>query len=338
MKKTIIILPLILFLTSQGFSQTRPVNTLNLQNSYSYSKIHKSLRDLVDQAERSSYFDDAFFNALLKKIVSDKQFSEKEKVQIFYLMQKKLSFAFVGVAYLPPKQNYFNFFMGESITWQKTALNLKELHYDVTGLLALVSSEQKSDPVVASNALLLATILNPDSSLSKLEYYSRAELIAEFENPDIFNHHLCLSAAIKQNEIIATNLASNILNFKKEMQIEDALCALYTKNNPVGTIKDYILQEQNVENDLAIETALCALQNKVPQATFEKSLKNFIDECNEKWKKELLKKILGNKIPFNYSLADKEQIVNKVWEEVTLSLYTDGALITDKNLMEFDPN
>src|ERR1044072_7842670 len=110
MKKIICILLCSLFFISSFFSQTRPVNKLTLQSCYTYSQIHQSLRELVDQADRSSYFDDAFFNALLRKVLVDKKFTEEEKVKIFYLMQKKLGFAFVGITYLPPKQNYFNFF------------------------------------------------------------------------------------------------------------------------------------------------------------------------------------------------------------------------------------
>src|SRR5688572_22900205 len=98
---------LILVPALQAFSQLRNVNKLTLESTYSYTDIHKSIRDLVDGHDKSSYFDDDFFNNMLKKIIADKQFSDKEKVQIFFLMQKKLGFAFFGVAYIPPKQNYF---------------------------------------------------------------------------------------------------------------------------------------------------------------------------------------------------------------------------------------
>ena len=128
------------------------------------------------------------------------------------------------------------------------------------------------------------------------------------------------------------------MSFKTETFIEDALCALYSKNSPVSTIKEYILMEQNPQNDLAIQTALCALSAKVPLATFQKSVKSLISESKEKWKADLCKNVLANKIPFNYTLSNKEQIVTKTWEGVTLSLYNDGALISNGSLLEFDPN
>jgi hypothetical protein len=336
MKK--IILALFMIASSRALSQGRSINKLTLETTYSYVEIHKSIRDLVDAVDKSSYFDDDFFNNLLKKIVLDKQFSDKEKVQIFYLMQKKLGYAFVGISYLPPKQNYFNFHTSEGITWQKTKLSLKDLNYDPTGFLRLVESERTRDAIVASNALLLASLLNTDSVVKRLEVYSEATMIMQCKNPDIFNHYVCQSASLIQDSVITKNLTANLATFKQEEFIEDVFCALYFKNNPVSIIKDYILQEQNPQNDLAIETALCALSTKVPPATFEKSIKSLISASKEKWKTDLLKNIVAAKVPFNYALTNKEQIVTKPWENVTLSLYTDGALISNGTILEFDPN
>lgn len=323
---------------NKSFSQVRPINKLTLESTYAYTEINKKLRDLIDLHDKPSYFDDDFFNAQLKKIILNKEYTAKEKAQLFYLMQKKLGFAFVGINYMPPKQNYFTFFIGEVITLQKTSAVLKSLNYNVNELLVLVDSAVKRDVVLASNALLLATVLNQDAVANKLHHYSKGVEIQQAKQPDIFNHYVCLSSAIKQDTVITSNLITNILSFKIESQIEDALCALYSKNNLVGTIKDYIMAEKNPENELAIQTALCALAVKVPEATFEKSVKSFAKEASEKWKKDLCKDIASNKIPFNYNLSHPEQIITKKWEGIILSLYTDGALISNGKLLEFDPN
>jgi hypothetical protein len=320
------------------FSQSRPINKLTLETTYSYVEIKESLRSFIDKEDRPSYFDDVYFNNLLKKILQDKNYTDKEKVQLFYLMQKKLGFAFVGINYLPPQQNYFNFFKGEIITWQKTRASLKILNIDPSKFLAIADSAFSKDPILSSNALLLAMIVNADASYEKLVHYSKEETINKSKYPDIFNHMVCLCAGIKQDSVIENNLVHNVLHFKKESQIEDVLCALYAKPNSVVTIKDYILKEQNPENDLAIQTALCALGSIVPNATLKKGIKNFISETKEPWKKELLKNILNDKVPFNYSLAHPLQVVTKKWEGIVLSLYTDGALISNGALLEFDPN
>src|SRR4051812_5610762 len=99
--------------------QVRNVNKLTLETTYSYSEIHKSLRDLVDANSKENYFEDEFFNNIVKKMISDKQFSEEEKIKLFYLLQKKIGYAFVGVEYLPPKQSYFTYHQGKIYILQK---------------------------------------------------------------------------------------------------------------------------------------------------------------------------------------------------------------------------
>lgn len=319
-------------------AQERPINKLTLETTYSYVEIHKSLRDLIDEAKKDSYFQDDFFNDLLRKVLVDKRFTEVEKVQLFYLMQKKIGYAFVGTDYLPPQQNYFNHHSAKVITWQKTKTGLKDLNYNVSTLLKLVQDNLNKDNVLASNALLLASLLNTDSVSIKLNTYSKAEFILQTKNPDIFNHSVCMCASLIQSDQTTSNLIANIKSFKSECMIEDAFCALYSKNNPVATIRDYILLEKNPLNDLSIQTALCALANRVSPATFQKSLESLRKETKEKWKTELCSKILSKSIPFNYSMANKDQLVTKNWDNVQVSLYIDGVLISNGTLLEFDAN
>jgi hypothetical protein len=336
--KNLICLAILFLLSTKSFCQGRDINKLTLETTYSHAQIHKTLRDLVDGTEKSSYFDDDFFNSLLRKIILDKQFTDLEKVKLFYLMQEKIGYAFVGVSYLPPKQNYFNLYSGVAITWQKTKQSLKDLNPDVTGLLALADSNLTRDAIVSSNALLLASMINTDSVLKKLHSYSKADVIWKSKNPDIFNHYVCLSSSLVQDTMVVSNLSANIMSFKQESFIEDAFCAIYTRNNPVKLIHDYILYEKNPKNDLAIQTALCALAARVPLATFQKSVKSLLVESKDKWKTDLCRNILNNKIPFNYSLTNKEQLVTKISDGVQLSVYNDGLLISNGSIMEFDPN
>lgn len=337
MKKVLFLLGLVLC-ALQSSAQLRNVNKLTLESTYSYTDIHKSLRDVVDGADKSSYFDDDFFNNMLKKIVSDKQFSDKEKAQLFFLMQKKLGFGFFGVAYLPPKQNYFECQAGKIMTYEKTKSVLRDLHYNVKGLLSLVDSNLHKDPIVASNALLLASLLNSGDIVNKLQEYSTASVILGAKNPDIFNHYVCLSASLVQDSVIISNLEKNLTKFENAEYIEDVLCAIYAKNHSFSKIKEYILEEKNEKNTLSIETALCILYAKVPEATFEKSLKSFIFEAKDKWKTEHMKKLYKKQIPFGYSGSSSTQIASKVWPGVKISNYAEGILVTDGALLEFDAN
>jgi hypothetical protein len=322
----------------EGWCQPRDINKLTLQKTYTMEQIHKSLRDLIDKADKSSYFDDDFFNSLLKKIVQDRQFTEKEKVQLFYLMQKKIGYAFIGIEYLPPQLNYFQHHNGKVFIFEKTKLALLDLKINPKPYLMLVDSNMAKDAILASNALFLACLLNSDSVAKRLEYYSQASVINKVKNPEIFNHYVCLGASVIQNKTIADNLVKNLKEFTNEGFLEDVLCGLYAKNYPVSQIREYILSEKDPQNDLAVQTALCALASKVPEASFEQSLKSLIAASTEKWKTDICKDMLNNKIPFNYSLTAKDQLVTKTWKGVNVTIYNDGTYIINGSLIEFDPN
>lgn len=335
-KQTLLIL--LLASCSVFFAQVRPANKLTLQKTYYMSQISQTLRDYVDKHEKTAYFNDAFFNERLKEIVLNKSFSDKEKAQLFYLMQKKIGFAFVGSDYIPPAQSYFTHHSGKLYLMQATKKILKDLNYNVSGLLRLADSTLKIDNILSGNALLLASLLNTDKITKKLETYTKPTVILGAKNPEIFNHYVCMSASISQNSVVAANLNQSLLTFKREGMLEDVFCALYSRDNFVSIMKHYILAEKNPENELAIQTALCALAAKVPVASYKKSIETLIKESKEEWKTKMCQDLLDNKIPYNYGLSSAENFVNKLWDGVTETQYADGTMILNGVLMEFDPN
>jgi len=337
MIKQLFILALALIFVLPGFAQ-RPANKLTVEKTYCMTTIKKPLRDFVDGFEKASFFKDDFFNDLLRKVVMDKKYSEKEKAQLFYLMEKKVGYSFVGLEYLPPLQSYFTYHTGKTFIQQYTSKSLKDLNYNISGLMAVVDSNRTKDAILAGNALLLATILNSVTATKKLEKFTQLEMINTAKNPDIFNHYVCMSASISQNTVVTAHLTKNLMSFTQCGMIEDVLCAIYSKDNFVTTMKVYILNEKNPQNDLAIETALNALAAKVPKASVEKSIKVLIASAREPWKTQLCQDLLDGKIPFNYRLTSKDQLVNKTWDGVSATVYTDGTIVLNKGLMEFDPN
>lgn len=319
-------------------AQVRPANKLTVQKTYYMTQISEAVREYVDKHEKTAYFNDAFFNERLKEVVLNKNFSDKEKAQIFYLMQKKIGFSFVGMDYIPPAQSYFTHHAGKLVLMQATKKSLKDLNYNVHGLLQLADSNLKKDNVLAGSALLLASLLNTDKVTKKLETYTKPTVVLSAKNPEIFNHYVCMSASISQNSVVASNLNQSLLTFKREGMLEDVFCALYSRDNFVSIMKHYILAEKNPENDLSIQTALCALAAKVPVASYKKSIETLIAESKEEWKTKLCKDLLDNKIPYGYSLSNAEGFVNKLWDGVTETQYADGNMILNGTLLEFDPN
>ena len=78
----------------------------------------------------------------------------------------------------------------------------------------------------------------------------------------------------------------------------------------------------------------------MPEASYETSLKDILKSISEKekWKKDILKNMLDKKYSFNYSLANNDKIVTKVWDGVTAQQFANGLLISNGTLTEFDEN
>jgi hypothetical protein len=328
---------LLLLLPFFAGAQVREINKLTLQKAYTEKEIAGPLKSLVNQSNKESYFHDDFFNGQLKKFMKDKHLTEKDRVHLYYLMLKKIGYAFVGVEYIPPALNYYSYHAGKVEVFVKTRTALKDLDYDVTGLCALVDSNRTKDIILSSNAILLATILNPAKMGARLENWSKPEIVNSAVNPAIFHHYVCLATSLVQTPAIVRNLQTCLANCKSEAMMEDVFCALYSKNNPVSIIKEYILKEHNQHNELVIQTALCALHLKVPEASFRQSVLELIKSSKDEWKTKMFQAILDGKIPHNYAMSHAENVVTKSWEGVQVSNYLEGNLIITKGVIEFDP-
>jgi len=320
------------------FSQSRPINKMTMQTTYSQVDIEKSTRDYVDAQKREDYFSDNFFNAFLKQALENPAMTARQKVQVFYLMLKKIGYGFAGVSYLPPKQNYFILHLSKLSVLEKSQANLLTAKLDAGPILALADEQKTNDPLLSSNALLLAMLMDRDKTIKFLQKQSQASIIKRSKNPAITNHYVCLTASLTYDSLIASNLRANLQTFKQEALVEDLLCAIYSKPAPLGGIKEYILQESNEQNDLAIQTAVCILQTRLSPAAFIQNIKTIANSAPEPWKKTLLNDIVIQKYPYNYSLTTEDQLVPKVWDGVQMSLYLDGTLISNNSLLEFDPN
>lgn len=327
----------LLSLAFSGFGQGRPINKNTLATTYSQVEIKAPLRERVDKEKKENYFSDDFFNDYLLKILQDKAYTTKDKVQLFYLMQKKLGYAFTGVNYLPPKQNYYIFHLSKIIVLQKTMDALSKGNLSAEPFMELAENKS-SDPIVSGNALLLATLINKEKSAKLLLKMSEGQSILKSKIPSITNHYVCLSASMVTDSMLMKNIRKNIFLFKQKGMIEDALCAYYAKPAPLSALKDYILSETAVSNESAVQTAMCIIHTKISENAFVQNAKNLASKVQEPWKKELLETYAGKGIPYNYKLTSETQLVTKVWDNVVMSVYNDGILISNGTLLEFDPN
>ena len=319
-------------------AQVRPINKNTLNSTYSVKQIPASITAIIDATVRAEYFKDDFFNTTLSSFISSTNFSVREKVWLFYLMQKKIGYGFAGVEYLPPDLNYFDFMSGKIKLYITTKQALSRLKGDPKPFIALGDSLIHSDILLASNAYLLAQLIDSKSTNAHLAQLITATKFTTHKNSFIINHYLCLALAIAQDDKNTDVLKKCLDTYTHPEMIEDVLCALYTRQAPVALIRKYVLKETDPKNEVAIQTALCALAAKVPEASFKESLTSLQKEVKEEWKKKIIERALTNGEVQIYMLTKKDQVVIKIWKGVEFTEYTDGHFVFVNGLMEFDPN
>lgn len=322
----------------QIHAQVRPINKNTLNNTYTVKQIPSKLQAVIEATPRAEYFKDSFYNSTLSAFIFNPAYSHREKVWLFYLMQKKLGYGLVGVEYLPPDINYYDFMAGKAKLYIATKQTLHQSKTDAKAFVALGDSVLNSDVILACNAYLLAQLIDSKSTNTHLLQLISSGKVAAHQYAFIVNHYLCLALAISQDDKNTNVLKKCLETYTHPEMIEDVLCALYVKQAPVSLIKNYILREVNPKNEVAIQTALCALAAKVPEASFKESLNSLSKEVKEDWKKKIIDRALSNGEIQLYMLTKKDQIVIKLWQGVEFTEYADGQFVFIKGLMEFDPN
>lgn len=314
---------------------TKADNCKDSPEAYTNKNISKKIKQLVNKNPRQKYLKDSFFNSFLYDVLTNKKLTEAEKVQAFYLMQKNIGYAFGGVGFLPPKNNYYSTFMNMPGAYDKTIEFLKDKHYDIKPLLELVDTNYKSDVLLASSAMLLATLANPKKAEPALVNYTNYDFIAATQVPFIFNHYVCVCACFVQNQQIVVNLTANLYLLDSEEAEEDALCGIYSKANSFSIVDEYLKKISNSSKKLAFESGLNIIYSSFGAEKYKEVLRTTIATTNMPWKKELCQNIVDGKIRYDYNIASLDQMMVKVWDGVRLTLCEDGILINNNGLIEF---
>jgi len=322
----------------QLHAQVRPINKNTLNNTYTVKQVPSHLQAIIEATPRAEYFKDNFYNATLSAFIANAKYNTREKVWLFYLMQKKLGYGLAGVEYLPPDINYYDFMTGKTKLYLATKQALQQSKADAKAFVALGDSVFNSDVILACQAYLLAQLIDTKSTNPHLLQLISSGKVTAHKYPFIVNHYLCLAIAIAQDDKNSHVLKKCLETYTHPEMIEDVLCALYVKQAPVSLIKKYILHEANPKNEVAIQTALCALAAKVPEASFKESLTSLSKEVREDWKKKIIERALNNGEIQLYMLTKKDQIVIKIWQGVEFTEYADGQFVYINGFMEFDPN
>jgi hypothetical protein len=166
--------------------------------------IAAEAKAFVDRIDRMELVKDEVFVKVLGDLVKS-NLSPEAKADAFALMQDRIGWLFVGAARVFPKASYAQTIAMILTTYfkyqQKMPADLK-----VEPLLELARKARGDHPFRASNALLLATIVNHKAAKETVRKAINAEAIAKASVPAIDLHNLCLAAALARDVEIVRSL------------------------------------------------------------------------------------------------------------------------------------
>jgi hypothetical protein len=280
----------------------------------------------VDRTELAK--DDVFVKALVDLAKSD--MPAEAKADAFALMQERIGWLFVGAARLFPNESYARTIAMILTTYfeyqQKMPADLK-----VEQLLDLARKTRGDHPLRASNALLLATILNPKASKESILKAIDARAIEDATVPAIDLHNLSLSAALALDPTVVTKLLSLLPDIQSEESREDVIAAtvIFKNDKLQGMVEQFVRQHFPSLMDNSITTALIVLALAGPPDHFRDFYKSLGDLTKEKNDIDWLRKFWdsGFRDPLQADPAKGSAL--KIWDGFTIKLENDGGTITD---------
>lgn len=272
---------------------------------------------------------DDYFLKNLSEILKRDDFTEDDKVDVFYLMLKKIKWSFSGVLDIPPKYDYrmlFNNYAGIFVSYQKF---LKSLNYNGKGLLEIAKRDYKSNVMHASNALLLAAILDPQSFIQDISFFLDFRHIQESQFADIFLHYICLATTLTLKLEYVLQLSDFLNQEISEEAKEDLLCSLsiYALPESMKRVFVFLAKPHESGEDLAVETGMIVLNKRTPPQYFQQ-MKEQLMEVNPDLKKSFAELEKNN---FTSCITQKQGTFLKTWDDVDITLYDDGMFISYKN-------
>ncbi len=297
--------------------------------------IAAEAQTFVGRYDRMELVKDAVFVKVLEELAGSK-LSPEAKADAFALMQERIGWLFVGAMRLFPKAGY-----AQSIAMiLSTYFQYQEkmpAGLEVGPLLDLARSARDAHPLRASNALLLATILNHKAAKDAVRKAIDAKAIAKASVPAIDLHNLCLAAALVRDPETIRKLVHLLPDIDSEESREDVISAtsIYQDEKLRDKIEQFVRHRFPGSFDNSVQTALIVLAHAGPPdhfRTFYKSLgdltkdKKDIDRLRDFWDK-------GFQDPLQANNAAGTAL--KIWDGFTFTVANDGGTITDRKSFHY---
>jgi hypothetical protein len=245
-------------------------------------------------------------------------------------MLKSIGWGFSGAVRIPAYYDYFQVFGGYVSSFLRYQENLAVLAYDVSSLLEIARRDLQQRVSHASHALLLAMLLDAETSKASLEDFMDAETLQSAQVPEIFLHYLAFAVVLSQEASIALKMGDLLDVIESEEGQEDILCALgvFESEENFARIKQFIHETLEKDYTQAVETAILIAKHRVAPNDFYIFYMELLSEAARTFHlKELRERQFRSDIWRN----NPKKVYLKVWDDFDLRVYDDGILLSYKD-------
>ena len=282
----------------------------------------------VARFERTALLkDEVFVSALIDLARSD--LSPTAQADAFALMQRQIGWLFVGAARQFPGMVYAQtqaMVLSTFVRYQqKMPPGLL-----VAPLLDLARTKRTDHPLRASNALLLATILNRDEAKEAVRKAIDLPAIQSAAVPAIDLHNLSLAATLTLDSKIVGEVVKLLPKITSEESREDLIVgtAIFDDATLRGMLEEFVRREFPGRFDRGVQTALQVLVHGSPPDHFRTFYKSLGDGRDPK-DVAVLRKFWDDK--FNAAPADQAgKSFLKIWDGFAVAPEKSGAWVTSE--------
>ena len=271
--------------------------------------------------------DEVFIKALEDLAKSD--LSPAAKADAFALMQQRVGWLFVGAARLFPGQSYAQTQALVLTTFFEYQQKMPK-GLEVGPLLELVRTSRADHPLRASNAILLAVILNRESAKDAVGKMIDLKAIEAAPVPAIDLHNVGLAAALAVDPKIVAAAVDLLPKIESEESREDliVITSIFRDDALRGKIEQFARSRFPASFDNSVQTALIVLAHAGPPDHFRDFYKSLGDLTKDKKDIELLRKFWDSGFRDRLQSDDPGKTPLKIWDGFTFTLEDGGGWIT----------
>jgi len=244
---------------------------LEADAGYSFVMSPRAVAEVAALDAKRLGEDEAFLE-VLSRVLKDPAWTPIERVDAFYLMQRKIGLGFTGWVSLPPHWGYHHVFWERVRVFEAYRDVLAGLEIDGELYVEVARSSYRDHPVRMGHALLLTALLDRDSTQKVLDILTNPKRLVSSPVPPIAMHYLALSAAVSGERPRVEALGTLLAEVPLEESREDLILAMgyrKTSQEVLTMLETHITRTAQTGFDLSTGAALIVMHRQLDADAYE---------------------------------------------------------------------